>query len=110
LRIVAEGRIPWAFWPPDVKNPNEEDNGAGIWRSKQSQESELDIMSSNDSGSGLGTSEGESSEEDSDSSAEIGSHGSRAELDNESDGEESLEENAPIIGSSSRFSALSIDE
>ncbi|EIW87030.1 P-loop containing nucleoside triphosphate hydrolase protein [Coniophora puteana RWD-64-598 SS2] len=110
LRIVAEGRIPWAFWPPDVKNPNEEDNGAGIWRSKQSQEHELDIMSFDDSGSDLGTNEGEGSEEDSDSSAENGSHGSRAELDDESDGEENPEENAPIIGSSSRFSALSIDE
>ncbi|KAG6901215.1 hypothetical protein C0995_015203 [Termitomyces sp. Mi166 len=93
LRALAEGRIGWAFWPPDIDlkiiAANMEKQGIGIWIPRAT-------VIENDSGEEI----------DEDGDAITSATSETAEEDSSSDAEHDGEEAVRI----SRFGALSIDE
>ncbi|QRW24653.1 50S ribosome-binding GTPase [Rhizoctonia solani] len=46
MRSIVEGRVPWAFWPPGSKPP---ENGQGVWlKGELAHQDEDDVVSSDD--------------------------------------------------------------
>ncbi|KAH7886108.1 P-loop containing nucleoside triphosphate hydrolase protein [Phlebopus sp. FC_14] len=96
LRLVAEGKIPWAFWPPRgiPVTISTENDGDGIWLRDGTSQHEADEVELDDEESA--EEEEESGEEDSD-------------VDSDTLVDDEDEEEKPVISRVGRFGALSID-
>ncbi|CAK5264510.1 unnamed protein product [Mycena citricolor] len=98
LRALAEGRVPWAFWPPGASHP-QNDGGSGIWIPSGSEEEDSED-------------DEESQEEESEreSDAGTGSEGGIQTEPEESTEEQSDEDQPLSKPGGGRFGALQITE
>ncbi|KAJ7070863.1 GTPase [Mycena amicta] len=87
LRALAEGRVQWAFWPPDANEGAENAEGEGIWLQSSADDSMI------------------SDEESEDEPVEVAESGDSGDLSDEQAQSESSEDDAPLQGAG-RFAAL----
>ena len=109
LRLVAEGKVPWAFWPPDSSVLGDD----GIWLKDGVQQHAWDEPEDDedrDEDKESGDEESEMEELSSDEDIRVGVRVSSGESDD--GGEEEREEGKALLrgGNLGRFGVLSIDD
>ena len=109
LRLVAEGKIPWGFWPPG--SPVSGDDG--IWLKDGMRQHAWDELEIEDRDEEEGSEEQDSEKEELSSEEEdTGARIRVASGESEEEEEEEEEEEKPAIrrGNLGRFGALSMDD
>ena len=103
LRALAEGRVPWAFWPPGTDRSKLSATGDGIW------------IRGNDDDAGVNSDSSDGEEEEDmehDRESESGDEGSKEDdsADEEGEEEEEEEEESKGVTIGGRFGALALED
>ncbi len=117
MRMVAEGRIPWAFWAPHTSDEQlAHADGKGVWTGGVLQE-QLAVKDHTDAGEQSDmvdedelTEESEADEEDKHIHGTTTAFDEQHELHHETEDEVSEEEEVRPPHTNSRFAALGIDD
>lgn len=104
LRLVAEGKIPWAFWPPGSSVSGDD----GIWLKDGVQQDGLDIDEDRDDEEGSEDEMEELSNDEEDIETRIKIAGEPEDEDEDEDDEG--EDKFSFEGNLGRFGALRIDD